>query len=78
MPESNLLNQLILLYICIVNLKSGLLRMTPKNILSFDLGKRLWLDFDVIPIEGKIILCITSNIQHGCEATFCENRIIKN
>jgi hypothetical protein len=52
--------------------------MTPKNILSFDLGKRLWLDFDVIPIEGKIILCITSNIQHGCEATFCENRIIKN
>jgi hypothetical protein len=69
---------MILLYICIVNLKSILLRMTPVNLLSFDRGKPLWLDFDVAPKEVKIILCITLNIQHGCEATICENRIIKN
>jgi len=49
--------------------------MTPENILSFNLGKRLWLDFDVIPIEGKTILCITSNIWHGCEATIWDNWI---
>mgnify|MGYP001819816613 FL=1 len=52
--------------------------MTPVNLLSFDRGKPLWLDFDVAPKEVKIILCITLNIQHGCEATICENRIIKN
>jgi len=46
-PESNPANLLILLYICSDNLKSDLLSIRPENILSFDRGKRLWLDFEV-------------------------------
>jgi hypothetical protein len=46
-PKSNPVNLLILLYICSYNLKSAIKDSASENILSFDLGKRLWLDFEV-------------------------------
>jgi hypothetical protein len=47
LPKSNPVNLLILLYICSDNLKSAIKDSASENILSFDLGKRLWLDFEV-------------------------------